>query len=112
VPQPQDASRQPMVVRDLAVWVAHAVSWQALLDTLHDTIAADPQLHIVRDLRLFDVWRGTSTPSDEKSLALRFWLQDANATLNEQRVEQTLHRLLDALVRTHGARLRSQEVTG
>jgi len=112
VPQPQDASRQPMVVRDLAVWVTADLAWQALLDTLRQTIAADPALAIVRDLRLFDVWRGTGAQSGEKSLALRFWLQDADVTLTEQRVEQTLHRLLDTLVRTHGARLRAQEVAG
>jgi len=109
IPQPQDASRQPMVVRDLAVWVASDTPYQALLDTLRHTIAADPQLGIVRDLRLFDVWRAASAQSEEKSLALRFWLQDADATLNEQRVEHAIARLLDALVRTHGARLRAQD---
>jgi len=117
IPQPQDASRQPVVVRDLAVWVAGDTPYQALLDTLRHTIATDPQLAIVRDLRLFDVWR-TSTAkttntqgntADEKSLALRFWLQDADATLNDERVEQTLQCLTDALIRNHGARLRAQE---
>jgi len=112
VAQSQSASRQPMVVRDLAVWVAVDVPYQAMLDTLRRTIATDPQLGIVRDLRLFDVWRASSAQSNEKSLALRFWLQDADTTLNDQRVEQALHRLLDALVRTHGARLRAQEVAG
>jgi len=112
VPQPQDASRQPMVVRDLAIWVAVDVPYQAVLDTLRRTIATDAQLGIVQDLRLFDVWRDASAHANEKSLALRFWLQDADATLNEQRVEQSIHRLLDALVRTHGARLRAQEIAG
>jgi len=101
----QPLSRQPMVIRDLAIWVAPQIPYQALLDTLHQTIASDPQLAIVRDLRLFDVWRAAASAT-EKSLALRFWLQDADATLNEQRVEHCMHRLLDALVRTHGARLR------
>jgi len=109
LPQAREASRQPVVVRDLAIWVTHHVSYQDVLNTLHHTIAADAQLHIVRDLRLFDVWR-TAAQSDEKSLALRFWLQDTDATLDDQRVEQCLHRLLDVLVRTHGARLRAQEI--
>jgi len=112
VAQPQDASRQPMVVRDLAIWVATDVSYQDVHDTLRRTIAADPQLAIVRDLRLFDVWRDASGHLNEKSLALRFWLQDADATLHDARVEQSIHRLLDALVRTHGARLRAQEMAG
>jgi len=105
----QDASRQPVVVRDLAVWVDAQLSWQSVCDTLHATIAADAQLNIVRDLRLFDVWRAADH-AEEKSLALRFSLQDADTTLTEERVEAVMHRLTDALVRTHGARLRAQEI--
>lgn len=108
-PQPRELSRQPVVVRDLAIWVAADVAYQTLRDTLQRIIDAEPQLAIVRDIRLFDVWRDTAggQQSDEKSLALRFWLQDADATLDDLRVEQCIHRLLDALVRTHGARQRA-----
>ncbi len=107
--QAGDLSRQPVVVRDLAVWAGVDVEYQSLLDTLHKTIAAEASLAIVREIRLFDVWRDTSAgqQATEKSLALRFWLQDAEATLDDQRVEQCIHRLLDALVRTHGVRQRA-----
>ena len=104
-----ELSRQPVVVRDLAVWANAEVEYQSLLDTLQKTIAADASLSIVQETRLFDVWRDSSAgqQSSEKSLALRFWLQDAESTLDDQRVEQCIHKLLDALVRTHGVRQRA-----
>ena len=107
--QAGDLSRQPVVVRDLAVWAGVDVEYQSLLDTLQKTIASENSLSIVREIRLFDVWRNTADgqPASEKSLALRFWLQDAEVTLDDQRVEQCIHRLLDALVRAHGVRQRA-----
>src|SRR3546814_8431554 len=53
-------SRQPVVVRDLAVWEDAQVHFQAMFDTLAQTVASDDNLDIVRDIRLFDIWRDTS----------------------------------------------------
>src|SRR5690606_12635960 len=33
LPEPREISRQPVVQRDLALWVANSVSYQSLLDT-------------------------------------------------------------------------------
>lgn len=107
--EPVELSRQPVVLRDLAVWVRSDISYQALHDTLNRTIASDAKLGIVQDIRLFDVWRDKATQADgpEKSLAFRFWLQDPAATLDDARVEQCINRLLEALVSAHGVRLRA-----
>jgi phenylalanyl-tRNA synthetase beta chain len=43
--------------------------------------------------------------SGEKSLAMRFWLQDTEGTLNDETVERVMQHLLRAL-ETVGARLR------
>src|SRR5690606_17288925 len=78
LPQVRELSRQPVVVRDLALWVGLSVSAQAMLDTVAATIAADPELSVVQETRLFDVWRDRpheGRPVTEKSLAFRFWLQ-------------------------------------
>jgi phenylalanyl-tRNA synthetase beta chain len=105
--RPQTLSRQPLVQRDLAIWVDDAVSYQSLRDTLAQTIAADAALAIVQDVALFDVWRDAARTDGRKSLALRFWLQDARATLADSDVEQCMQRLLNALVQTHGVSLRT-----
>jgi len=108
MPQPGELSRQPVVIRDLAVWVAPQVAYQSLLDTLAQVIASDGKLSIVRDIRLFDVWRDAAAgPASEKSMAFRFWLQDPEVTLDDATVEQCINRLLEALVSAHGVRLRA-----
>ncbi|NLZ11967.1 MAG: phenylalanine--tRNA ligase subunit beta, partial [Alcaligenaceae bacterium] len=107
LPAPAELSRQPIVIRDLAVWVDASVAWQDLMATLQATIAADDSLAIVKDIRLFDVWRDKAQADAQTSLALRFWLQDAAVTLDDAQVEQCMARLLDALVTTHGVRQRA-----
>lgn len=110
LPQVRELSRQPVVVRDLALWVDAPVTVQSMLDTVAATVKADPQLAVVQDVRLFDVWREKpqgDQPVAEKSLAFRFWLQDTEVTLDEARVAACLARIKDALVSAHGARQRA-----
>ncbi|RIJ00381.1 phenylalanine--tRNA ligase subunit beta [Achromobacter sp. K91] len=110
LPQVRELSRQPIVVRDLALWVDAHVSAQSMLDTVAAVVKADPQLSVVQDARLFDVWREKahgSEPVTEKSLAFRFWLQDTEVTLDEARVADCLARIKEALVAAHGARQRA-----
>jgi phenylalanyl-tRNA synthetase beta chain len=110
LPVVRELSRQPVVVRDLALWVDAALPVQAMLDTIAQAVAEDPELAIVQDVRLFDVWREKTQVDDsakEKSLAFRFWLQDTEATLDEARVAGCLGRLRDRLVQAHGARQRA-----
>ena len=108
LPSPTELSRQPIVIRDLAVWVGSQVTWHDLLSTLRSTIASDSTLSIVKDIRLFDVWRDKAQGSEaQTSLALRFWLQDASVTLDDSHVEQCMARLLAALVDAHGVRQRA-----
>lgn len=110
LPQVRELSRQPVVVRDLALWVDAPVTAQSMLDTVAATVKADPQLAVVQDMRLFDVWRGNyrgSEPPSEKSLAFRFWLQDRERTLDEVRVADYLVRIKDALMAAHGVRQRT-----
>lgn len=102
-----ELSRQPVVIRDLAVWVEAGASYQELLKTLTRTIAADANLSVVRDIRLFDVWRDKSAGNEEKSLALRFWLQNPEATLDDATVDECMAALLQSLVKQHGARQRA-----
>ncbi|ROT44454.1 phenylalanine--tRNA ligase subunit beta [Pusillimonas sp. NJUB218] len=111
MPAPTELSRQPIVIRDLAVWIGAGVAYGDLLHTLRQAISADPKLAIVKDIRLFDVWRDKNAvqagQSPETSLALRFWLQDADVTLDDAQVEACMATLLDALVKVHGVRQRA-----
>ncbi|WP_019939772.1 phenylalanine--tRNA ligase subunit beta [Bordetella sp. FB-8] len=109
MPAVGEISRQPVVLRDLALWVKAETPAQALLDAVAKAVKADAKLALVRDVRLFDVWREKhqdGPAAAEKSLAFRFWLQDTEVTLDEARVSECMARLLQALSAAHGARLR------
>ena len=57
LPQVREQSRQPIVVRDLALWVDAQVPVQSMLDTVTALAKTDSRLAVLRDLRLFDVAR-------------------------------------------------------
>lgn len=107
LPYPQPLSRQPVVIRDLAVWVNADVSFQSLLDTLNQTIATHASLTLIKNITLFDVWRDKAAQSDQKSMGLRFWLQSPDSTLDDATVEACMDLLLQALITAHGAQLRT-----
>jgi len=113
LPHARPLSRQPVVQRDLAIWVDEAVTYQAVHDTLMQTIAANANLAIVRQVALFDLWRDgkhqpqSNTANQRKSFGLRFYLQHAKTTLDDAAIEGCMQQLLDALVQAHGASLRN-----
>lgn len=105
-PVPAELSRQPTVVRDLAIWVDAKLPWQAVLDTLEHEVSADEALGVVKDIKLFDIWRDAES-GDQRSLALRFWFQGRDTTLDDRQIEYCMQRLTQALAQAHGAQLRS-----
>lgn len=106
MPQLVSQSRQPVVQRDLAFWVDTSIRYQQIVDTLKDTIKADASLNLVKDFRLFDVWKADAQ-ANEQSLAMRFWLQDNQTTLDDAKVEQCMNTLLNALIQAHQIRQRA-----
>ena len=107
MPEVKELSRQPLVQRDLAIWVSTDTPVQALLDTIAITVARDPHLGVVQHVGLFDVWRDPSkSESKEKSLAFRVLLQDNEVTLDDARVDACMSKIREALERDHFARSR------
>jgi phenylalanyl-tRNA synthetase beta chain len=109
LPTPAELSRQPIVIRDLAVWIEAGVSYQSLIDALRRAVADNDKLQVVRDIGLFDVWRETSAQGEagRTSLALRFWLQHPKETLDDAQVEHCMGLLLDTLVGMPGVKQRT-----
>ncbi|MEQ8857558.1 MAG: phenylalanine--tRNA ligase subunit beta [Pseudomonadales bacterium] len=95
-------SRYPSVRRDLALLVARDVPAAALEATVRATLG-----EVLIDFTLFDVYQGKGIDSNEKSLAVGLTLQDASATLTEDRIARYMADVLAALERAVGARLRS-----
>lgn len=107
MPQVKELSRQPLVQRDLAIWVSTDTPVQRLLDTIAAETARDPELNVVQHVGLFDVWKDPSkSESKEKSVAFRVSLQDNDVTLDDARVDACMSKIRSALEVAHQARPR------
>jgi phenylalanyl-tRNA synthetase beta chain len=87
--------------------VPDAVTARATLDEIGLALAAQPDGGLVRNVRLFDEYRGKGLENKEKSLAFRFWLQDTQRTLNDAEVARLLDAVVARLAERLGARLRA-----
>ena len=79
----------------------------AIESTVRETLGP-----LLVDFTLFDVYQGKGIDSNEKSLAVGLTLQDASATLTEDRIARCTQDVLAALERAVGARLRSGGAPG
>ena len=94
-------SRMPSVRRDLALVVNEAVTAAEVRSTLADALG-----DTLVDLRLFDVYRGKSIDSNEKSVAVGLTFQHPSATLTEGDISGYVAKAVAALQSRLGARLR------
>ena len=97
----QPISKFPAVRRDLAVIVDEAVTAAECMD-----VAREASGELLRDLQLFDVYRGQGVDSGKKSLALGLIFQALSSTLTDEEVEQALKRVLAQLRERVGGTLR------
>jgi phenylalanyl-tRNA synthetase beta chain len=99
-------SRQQAVQRDVALIVNEAVSHDALIASL----LADPA-GLIRQAALFDIYKPvTGMPgwsADERSLAVRLELLDAEATLTDERIEGATLAAVARAAEAVGAKLRA-----
>ncbi|MDP2751412.1 MAG: phenylalanine--tRNA ligase subunit beta [Rhodocyclaceae bacterium] len=101
VPAYREVSRQPAVIRDLALVVSQNQNVEPLQAALR--AAAPP---VVVDISLFDVYQGKGLADGQKSLAFRVVMRDTERTLTDVEVEKTVALLVDAAVHYCGAVLR------
>jgi len=91
----------PEVRRDLALLLDESVSYAQVRKA---AFAAERKL--LRNVALFDVYRGDKIPSGKKQYAISFVLRDDDRTLTDQAVENAVKRLLEAFEKQFGAALR------
>lgn len=96
-------SRFPSVRRDLAVVVPEEVAATALEAAARDAVG--PTL---REVTVFDVYRGKGIPEGHKSVALGLIVQDDSRTLTDGDVETLVSRAVRRLEEIHGATLRGE----
>jgi phenylalanyl-tRNA synthetase beta chain len=97
----QEISRFPQVRRDLAVVVDEAVTLSTLAERV--TLAASS---LLRELRVFDVYRGPGLEEGRKSIALGLIFQDISRTLTDDDVERLMASVITDLRENLNARIR------
>ena len=85
-------SKFPSVRRDLAILVDESVPYADVYKSV--TESAGP---LLRDLQLFDVYRGQSIENGKKNLALGLIFQAASSTLKDDQVDAIVESVLAAL---------------
>ncbi|WP_435105823.1 phenylalanine--tRNA ligase subunit beta [Arhodomonas sp. AD133] len=101
VPAFEALSRFPSIRRDLAVVVDEDVT----ADRLREVIAASAG-DWLRDVVVFDVYRGKGVEEGRKSLAMGLILQDSSRTLTDEDVEASIERVVERLGHELNAALR------
>jgi phenylalanyl-tRNA synthetase beta chain len=91
----------PPVFQDLAVVVDDPVEAQTVIDSVR--AAAGPEL---RDVRVFDLYRGEQVGAGRKSLALRLEFRSEERTLTDDEVTAIRARIKDQIAQDTGGSLR------
>jgi phenylalanyl-tRNA synthetase beta chain len=97
----QDISRFPAVRRDLAVVVDEQVPLSALRERV--VLAASS---LLRQFRVFDVYRGTGVESGRKSVALGLIFQDITRTLTDEDADRAVASVIAELRVSLNAKIR------
>lgn len=97
----QEMPKFPEVRRDLAVLIDENVAYADLCRAAQKSVKK-----ILKQVSLFDVYRGDKIPEGKKQYAINFVLQDPEKTLTDQEVEKAMFRLLATFQNQFGAVLR------
>jgi phenylalanyl-tRNA synthetase beta chain len=101
-PRFQGFSRMPVVRRDYAFTVSESVPVADLLKAVRGRIP-----DFVREVEVFDMYRGKGVQPGKKSLALRIVMQDTDRTLTDSEVEAVVAFIRDLLDEQFQARPRT-----
>jgi len=96
----QPVSKFQSARRDLAFVLAEDVAFDTLLGSLKTVDSP-----LIREISLFDVYRGKGLPENSKSMAVKIILQSDSDTLTDEMVEPIVAQLI-AAAETVGAKLR------
>src|SRR5699024_7920357 len=94
-------SKYPAVTRDIALLVDQTITNQAIVAAIKQKGGA-----YLKQVQLFDLYRGEHLPANKKSLAYTLTYQADDATLKEDDVNQAFEKVVAHLTTTLGAEIR------
>lgn len=96
-----EISKYPEVRRDLALLVDENVTFTQIKEIAHKS-----ERKLIRDINLFDVYKGQNLGEGKKSYAVSFTLQDESKTLTDKQIDKVMQNLINAFSRDLGAQIR------
>ncbi len=97
----QALSKYPEIRRDISVLMAQGHKAADIVKAI-----ADVDDHIVKDVRLFDVYVGRNIPRNTKSMAIAIYLQDKKQTLTDEQADAVIAKITAMLSEKFNAELR------
>jgi phenylalanyl-tRNA synthetase beta chain len=91
----------PEVRRDLSLVLDQKISFEEI-----QKLALRTEKMILRELNVFDVYKGDKIDQGKKAYAISIILQDEEQTLNDKQIETTIQRLMQAFEKELGAVIR------
>jgi phenylalanyl-tRNA synthetase beta chain len=98
VPDYEDVTAFPSVLRDLALTVGESVAAEQLLDTVRDAAGA-----LLRRVDVFDVYAGEQVGADRKSIALHLEFRAPDRTLTDEDASELVARIIRRATEQLGA---------
>lgn len=97
----QELPKFPAVKRDLAMLVNETLAFESI-----EKIAAAEAKKLLKEVSLFDVYKGDKVEAGKKSYAVSFVLQHPDKTLTDAEVEKVMNRLMQKYETELGAVIR------
>lgn len=97
----KEIPRYPEVKRDFALLLDDKISFQKVYE-----LSLSTEKKLLKDVALFDVYKGDKLPKGKKSYAVSFTLQDETSTLTDKQIDKIMARLQDRFQEELGAELR------
>jgi len=94
-------SKFPKVRRDFSLLLDEKIRFDQV-----KSIAAKTEKRLLKEVGLFDVYEGKNLPDGKKSYAVKFILQDEEATMTDKKVDKIMDSILKGLKTELGAELR------
>src|SRR5882672_3673217 len=102
LPRYREVSKYPPVIRDRAMEFDETLPAARILEEMERNRPT-----VVREIRLFDFYRGKGVERGKKSLAFRVVMQDTARTLTDAEADTAMAQLTELLAAKFGAKLRT-----
>ncbi|MCD6598875.1 MAG: phenylalanine--tRNA ligase subunit beta, partial [Bacteroidales bacterium] len=93
--------RYPEVKRDLSLLLDQGVSFEQISELAYNT-----EKRLLKNVRIFDVYKGEKISNNKKSYAVNFTIQDNERTLTDKQIDKIMRNLIQAFTTKLGAEIR------